>query len=177
MCRRVAICLAAWVVLSAWSARAGESIVMYKDKNWGVVQQNNGRTCIVVLNTDDRRHAFHFLIDGENRIAQLGILQEFLPDSPSPAPAKVRISLELGSDFVQQFDFEPESQNGSKLIAAVLTRRDLDRILTALEETPTVNVSFANGESWHVHGPEKSAAPAIDRCWKTAVTVMRDARF
>ena len=174
MRRSKAFCLAAWSILCTCSAWAGDSVVLYKDANWGVVQQNNGHTCIVVLNTDDRRHAFHLLIDGENKIAQLGILEEFLSDRWAPAIAKLQISVEFGPGFVQQFDFEPGHEQGSKYIAAVLTRHDLDRILSALEEMPRVNVSFPMGETWQIRAPKKNAAMAIDRCGKTAVRVMRE---
>jgi hypothetical protein len=58
----------ALLIASGASARP-----LYKDGNWGVVPQNDGRTCVVVLNSDDRRHAFHFLIDGEQNTATVGI--------------------------------------------------------------------------------------------------------
>jgi len=174
MRRRVALSIAAFGVLSAWGARADDSTVMYKDANWGVVQQNNGRTCIVVLNTDDRRHAFHFVIDGDGKSAQLGILQEFIPDERYLVSKKIPISVEVGPGFVQQMDFKPGIEGNSRYISAILTRNDLDRILSALEETPAVSVSFSTGETWQIRAPEHNAAIAIDHCWKKAVSVMSE---
>jgi hypothetical protein len=146
---------------------------MYKDANWGVVQQNGGRTCIVVLNTDDRQHAFHFLIDGENRKAQLGILQEFLPDRRYIRIASVQISVALGSGFVSKLEFRPITEGSSKYLAAILTRSDLDRMLSALEEAAGVSVTFSGGEIWQIRAPESDeATAAIDHCWKKAVNVM-----
>jgi hypothetical protein len=175
MRRNIALCFAAFGVLSAWGARADDSTVMHKDANWGIVQQNHGRTCIVVLNTDDRRHAFHFVIDGDSKTAQLGILQEFLPDERFLVSTKTRISVAVGPDFVQQMEFRPGIEGKSKYISAILTRNDLDRILSALEETPEVSVAFSSGEIWQIPAPEHNAAIAIDHCWKKAVSVMSEA--
>jgi hypothetical protein len=162
--------LAAGALLIGYGAMADDSLVTYKDANWGVVRQNNGHTCIVVLNTDDRRHAFHFLIDGENKTAQLGILGEYLPDRGNQPIANVLISVDAGPGFVQKMEFGPASDGRTNDIAALLKRNDLDRIRHALEVTSGVTVSFSAGDTWQIRAPRTGAAAiAIDRCWKDAV--------
>ena len=170
MCWATAVILSIIGLLIAFGARAEESSVLYKDGNWGVVQQNNSRTCIIVLNTDDRRHAFHFLIDGEEKAARVGILQEFLPDTQYLTASKTMVFVDLGLGFARRLAFRPGSDGISNYIAAELSRDDLDRVLSTLEATHGVSISFSNGAEWHVRPPDQKAAkPAIDQCWNRAV--------
>jgi hypothetical protein len=92
---RVALCATAFLAgAQAWASPS------YKDANWGVVPQDNGSVCVVVLNSEDRTHAFHFVVDGGEREATVGILDSFLPSRLSVA--STTITVDLGPLFKRQ---------------------------------------------------------------------------
>ena len=162
------------LVLLAFHAGSGAvaqetSSVLYKDSNWGIVEQNGGKTCIVVLNTDDRRHAFHFLVDGELGLAGIGILRDFLP-GPGYLTAKKTVAyLDLGPTFAHEFAFTPRFDTMPMSIEADIPWRDLGGMLRAFEDMHGATLTFAGGTSWDVKAPERqSAREAMDRCWNGA---------
>ena len=145
----------------------------YKDANWGVVPQENGSACVVVLNSEDKIHAFHFLIDGVDKTASVGILDSFLPNGVSTAAAT--ITVDLGPLFTRQLEFVHHSEGLVGYLAADLSRDDLTSILAALQTTRGVSLSFDGGEVWRIPPPAKEAASAISQCWKQALTGARTA--
>lgn len=155
--------------LAAVSASASPS---YKDESWGVVPQDNGNACVVVLNSEDRMHAFHFAVDGASKRATLGILDSFVPERLSaPSP---KITVDFGPLFVRQLQFEHRSDGEVGYLAANLSEDDLKTILAALENgIRDVTVSFANGEVWRIPGPKQAATAAIAQCWTDALTGIR----
>jgi hypothetical protein len=143
----------------------------YKDANWGVVPQENGNACVVVLNSADRMHAFHFLVDGVDKVATVGILDSFLPSRL--ATASTTITVDLGPMFTRQLEFKRHSDGLVGYIAADLSRDDLTSILAALQTTRDVSLSFDNGDVWRIPPPGKEAASAISECWNAALTGAR----
>ena len=170
--QRVLRAMVAAVVLmmasAAWAAP------LYKDKNWGVIRQEDGKTCIVVLNSDSRRNAFHFLIDGGQNTASIGILDEFLPDSVSANGSTMAI-LDLGPKFSRTLEFRRQFDGAVNYLTASLAPSELDSSFAALlAENPGVNLTFENGDTWHIPPPErKEAAAAIDQCWNGALSGVR----
>lgn len=149
---------------SAWSQAS------YEDGSWGVVPQDGGRTCIVVLNSEDRKHAFHFLIDGEQNAASVGILDPFLP-SPQHNTASTNITLDFGLQFVRELEFKRRFDGSLNYMSAELASEDLDSILEALRSGKGgVHLSFENGEIWRIPPPKRAeAASAIAKCWTEAL--------
>ena len=95
----------------------------YEDGSWGVIPQDGGRTCVIVLNSEDKRHAFHFLIDGEQNTATVGILDDFLPDLRY-GTASTMITLDLGPQFGRQLEFKRRFDGSLNYLAAELSRED-----------------------------------------------------
>jgi hypothetical protein len=127
-----------------------------------------------VLNSEDRRHAFHFLIDGEKNAATVGILDDFLPD-PSYITASTMITVDLGPQFARRLKFKRHFDGALNYLAADLALDDLDSILAALRSvTHGVSLSFENGEMWRIPAPKRQeAASAIAQCWKEALSGIR----
>jgi len=149
---------------SAWSQAS------YEDGSWGVVPQDGGRTCIVVLNSEDRKHAFHVLIDGEQNAASVGILDNFLP-SPQDNTASTTITVDFGLQFVRQLELKRRFDGALNYLAAELPLEDLDSIFEALRSGKGgVSLSFENGEIWRIPPPKRAeAASAIAQCWTQAL--------
>ena len=154
-------------LLTPWNAQAQAS---YEDGSWGVVPQDGGRTCIVVLNSEDRKRAFHFLIDGEQNAASVGILDDFLPN-PRYNTASTMITVDFGLHFVRRLEFKRHFDGSLNYMAAELPSADLDAILEALRSGKGgVNLSFENGEIWRIPPPKREeAASAIAKCWIEAL--------
>lgn len=162
-----AILFAVIAMLTATSAWAYPS---YEDGTWGVVPQDSGRTCVVVVNSEDKKHAFHFLIDGENNVATVGILDHFLPGLRNSA-ASMMITLDLGPDFARRLHLKRRFDGSLNYLAAELPPEDLDPILDALRSRKAgVRLYFENGETWRIPPPKHDeAASAIDKCWTDAL--------
>ncbi len=163
---RVVAPTAALVMASAaWAAP------LYKDKNWGVVRQDGGRICIVVLSSDSRRNAFHFLIDGERKAGSIGILDEFVPDTMD-AKGSMMATLDLGPNFARALEFRRQFDGAVNYLTASLAPSELDSIFAALQAGDRgVNLTFENGDTWRIPPPErKEAAAAITRCWNEALS-------
>jgi hypothetical protein len=145
---------------------------LYEDGSWGVVPQDSGKTCIVVLNSEDKKHAFHFLIDGEQNSATVGILDHFLPDSRYGA-ASTMITLDF--QFARRLEFKRRFDGSLNYLAAELPPEDLGSILEALRSGKGgVSLSFENGEMWRIPPPKRdAAASAIARCWIEALRGVR----
>ena len=143
---------------------------LYEDGSWGVVPQDSGRTCIVVLNSEDKKHAFHFLIDGEQNAATVGILDHFLPD-PRYATASTMITLNFGPRFARRLEFKRRFDGSLNYLAAELPSEDLASILKVLRSGKAgVSLSFENGETWRIPPPKREeAASAIAQCWTEAL--------
>ena len=143
---------------------------LYRDGSWGVVPQDAGRTCVVVLNSEDRRHAFHFVIDGAQNAASVGILDDYLPD-PAYMTASTTIGVDLGPEFARKLEFKRRFDGAVNYLAADLPQEDLDSILDALRSgTRGVSLSFENGETWRIPPPKSAeAASAITQCWNEAL--------
>jgi hypothetical protein len=143
---------------------------LYEDGSWGVVPQDDGRTCIVVLNSEDKKHAFHFLIDGEQNAASVGILDYFLPN-PGYYTTSTTITVDLGIQFVRRLEFKPRFDGSLNYMAAELPSKDLDSILEALRSGKRgANLSFENGDIWRIPPPKREeAASAIAQCWTEAL--------
>ena len=166
---RVVASTAALVMASgAWAAP------LYKDKNWGVVRQDGGSVCIVVLNSDSRRNAFHFLIDGNRHAGSIGILDEFVPDAMG-AKDSMSATLDLGPRFARTLEFTRQFDGAANYLTASLAPSELDTIRTALEAGDRgVNLTLENGDMWRIPPPErKEAAAAIARCWNGALSGAR----
>jgi hypothetical protein len=161
--------IAAFIV--AGDARAEP---LYRDGSWGVVPQDAGRTCVVVLSSEDRRHAFHFLIDGAQNAASVGILDDFLPDF-SNRTAATMITVDLGPQFARRLEFTRRSDGMVNYIAADLPRQELDSVLDALRSGKRgVSLSFENGEEWRIPPPKSDeAASAIAQCSSDALKGLR----
>ena len=158
-------------LLIAPGVSAQESDVLYKDSHWGVVRQDKGRTCIIVLNTSDRQHAFHFLVDGVQRTAAVGILRGFLPDLSYLRASETSGYLDLGPRFARELTFKPASDGTLEYIAATLEWRDLGLVASALEGSHGVTMSFTESATWRIPAPERQmSSPAIDDCLKAAVS-------
>ena len=166
----------------AFTAMAGMALLIgseawaspsYKDANWGVVPQDNGRACVVVLNSEDRMHAFHFLVDGTEKAATIGILDSYLPDGLSSASTMIKV--DLGPLFTRELEFKRPSDGSPGSLAADISRDDLRSILAALQTTRAVSLSFDNGEVWRIPPPKQGAAAAISQCWNEALTGTRTA--
>jgi hypothetical protein len=140
----------------------------YKDDSWGVVPQDNGQACVVVLNSEDRLHAFHFAVDGPDQAATIGILDDYVPERLSVSATK--ITVDLGPSFVRQLEFKHHSSGSMGYLAADLSRDDLKSILTAFQSDSRVSLSFANGEVWRIPGPKQEATAAIAQCWDEALS-------
>ena len=142
----------------------------YKDGSWGVVSQDGGRICVVVVNSEDKKHAFHFLIDGEKNVASIGILDGFLPDLRGGG-ASLRITLDFGPEFVRRLELKRRFDGSLHYMAAELALEDLDSILVALRARRAgVMLAFENGETWRIPPPKREeAASAIDDCWTEAL--------
>ena len=137
--RQVAFVAAVFVVSDALA------LPSYKDGNWGVVPQDHGGACVVVLNSEDRMHAFHFAVDGVAKVATVGILDTFVPDRVSASAPK--ITIDLGPLFRRQLKFEHRSEGSQGYLAADLSQDDLKTVLAALQSGLSgVSLSFANGE-------------------------------
>jgi len=163
---RVVVSTAALAVASgAWAAP------LYKDKNWGVVRQDGGRICIVVLNSDSRRNAFHFLIDGGRNAASVGILDEFVPGTMD-AKGTMTATLDLGPRFAHALEFRRQFDGAVNYLTASLAPGELDSIFAALRAGDRgVNLTFENGDTWRIPPPErKEAAAAITQCWHEALS-------
>jgi hypothetical protein len=162
-----AILFALIAMLTATNAWAYPS---YEDGTWGVVPQDRGRTCFVVLNSEDKKHAFHFLIDGEKNVATVGILDHFLPD-PRNSAASMMITLDLGPEFARRLHLKRRFDGSLNYLAAELQPEDLDPILDALRSRKAgVLLSFESGETWRIPPPKHDeAASAIDKCWTEAL--------
>jgi len=154
--------IALLVACDAWA------LPSYKDASWGVVPQDNGNACVVVLNSEDRLHAFHFAVDGGAKAATIGILDSYLPERLSVGPTKVTI--DLGPLFVRQLEFKHRSDGAMGYLASELSRDDLKSILAAFQSDSRVSLSFANGEVWRIPGPKQEATAAIAQCWNEALT-------
>ena len=162
---RVVVPAAALVMASgAWAAP------LYKDKNWGVVRQDGG-ICIVVLNSDSRRSAFHFLIDGGRNAGSIGILDEFVPETMS-ANGSMMATLDLGPKFARALEFRRQFDGAVNYLTAPLAPSELDSIFAALQAGDRgVNLTFENGDTWRIPPPErKEAAAAITECWNGALS-------
>ena len=154
-------------LLTPWNAWAQ---ALYEDGSWGVVPQDGGKTCIVVLNSEDRKHAFHVLIDGEQNAASVGILDHFLPNARYNT-ASTTITVDFGLQFVRRLEFKRRFDGSLNYLAADLPSEDLDPILDALRSGKGgVNLSFENGEIWRIPPPKREeAASAIAKCWMEAL--------
>lgn len=154
-------------MLTAASAWAHPS---YEDGSWGVVPQDSGRTCIVVVNSEDKEHAFHFLIDGKQNIATIGILDHFLPDL-RVGTASTMITLDLGPAFTRRLELKRRFDGSTNYLAAELRPEDLGSILIALRSPRSVVIlSFESGETWRLPPPKRpEAVRAIDQCWTEAL--------
>jgi hypothetical protein len=143
---------------------------LYEDGTWGVVPQDGGRTCVVVLNSQDKKHAFHFLIDGEQNAATVGILDNFLPDARY-GTASTMVTLNFGSKFARRFEFKRRFDGALHYLAAELRADDLEPILEILRSGRAgVSLSFENGETWRIPPPKREeAGSAIARCWSEAL--------
>ena len=143
---------------------------LYEDESWGVVPQDGGRTCIVVLNSPDRKHAFHFLVDGEQNAASVGILDQFLP-SPRYNTGSTTITVEFPLQFTLQLEFRRQFDGSLNYLAAELPSENLDSIFEALRSGKGgVNLSFENGEIRRIPAPKREdAASAIAKCWTEAL--------
>ena len=143
---------------------------LYRDGSWGVVPQDGGSTCVVVLNSEDRRKAFHFIIDGQQKAASVGILDRFFPDL-APITASTMVIMDLGPQFTRPMKFKRHFDGSLGYLSADLAVEDLDSILEALRSvTRGVSLSFENGETWLIPPPksEEEAASAIAKCWNEA---------
>ena len=167
MVRTAMVAMTLLIGSEAWASPS------YKDSNWGVVPQDNGRGCVVVLNSEDRTHAFHFLVDGDEKSGTIGILDSYLPEHVSLASTMVTV--DLGPLFTRQLEFKRHADATAGSLAADLSRDDLRSILAALQTTRGVSLSFDNGEVWRIPPPQQAAASAISRCWKDALTGTRTA--
>jgi hypothetical protein len=147
---------------------------LYRDGSWGVVPQDAGSTCVVVLNSEDRRQAFHVLIDGAQNAASVGILDAFLPDFASRTTPTM-ITVDLGPQFARQLEFTLRSDAGVNYLAADLPREELDTVLDALQSGKRgVSLSFENGVQWRIPPPKSDqAASAIARCSSDALKGLR----
>ena len=166
---RAMVPVAALVATSgAWAAP------LYKDKNWGVVRQDGGKICIVVLNSDSRRSAFHFLIDGGRNAGSIGILDEFVPETMS-ANGSMMATLDLGPNFARALEFRRQFDGAVNYLTASLDPSELDSIFAALQAGDRgVNLTFENGDTWRIPPPErKEAAAAITECWGEALSGAR----
>jgi hypothetical protein len=125
---------------------------------------------VIVLNSEDKRHALHFLIDGEQNVAIVGILDHFLPD-PSYMTASTTITVDMGPEFVRRLEFKRQFDGALNYLTADLPPQELDSILLALRSgTRGVVLSFENGEMWRIPPPERNeAAAAIAQCWNEAL--------
>ena len=155
------------VMLTAGSAWA---YPLYRDGSWGVVPQDRGRTCVVVVNSVDKRHAFHFLIDGEQNSATIGILDQFLPDLGRDTVSTM-ITVDFGPEFARRLEFKRRFDGTLDYLAAELPPEDLGSILNAIRARRSdVTLSFENGEMWRIPPPkQQEAASAIDQCWTEAL--------
>jgi len=164
---RILFCIAAAATVFLMGAHAW-ALPSYKDANWGVVPQDHGNACIVVMNSEDKMHAFHFVVDGQTNAVTVGILDSFAPDRLSAGSPK--ITVDFGPLFVRQLQFEHRSQGSVGFLAADLSHDDLKNILAALQSGLSgVSLSFADGEVWRIPGPKQEAASAIARCWNEAL--------
>lgn len=162
---RAVVPAAALVMASgAWA------VPLYKDKNWGVVRQDDGRICIVVLNSDSRRNAFHFLIDGGRNAGSIGILDEFVPDTMN-ARGSLMATLDLGPRFARALEFRRQFDGAVNYLTAILAPNELASIFAALQAgNRGVSLTFENGDTWRIPPPErKEAVAAITRCWNEAL--------
>ena len=140
----------------------------YKDANIGVVPQDNGRVCIVVLNSSDRTHAFHFVVDGEKKVVTVGILDRFLPNRSSAT--SMVINIDLGPLFARRFVFKRHSDGMLSYLGAELSADDVKSTLAALQsDLPGVTITFDNGETWRIPPPKQAAASAVTQCWNEAL--------
>jgi len=155
------------VLLTAGSAWA---YPLYRDGSWGVVPQDRGRTCVVVVNSVDKRHAFHFLIDGEQNSATIGILDQFLPDLGHDTVSTM-ITVDFGPEFARRLEFKRRFDGTLDYLAAELPPEALSSILNAIRARRSeVTLSFENGEMWRIPPPkQQEAASAIDQCWTEAL--------
>jgi hypothetical protein len=166
--RAIVPAAALMIASGAWAAP------LYKDKNWGVVRQDGGKVCIVVLNSDSRRNAFHFLIDGEQNTASVGILDEFLPDTMNAEGSTVA-TLDVGPAFSRTLEFRRQFDGAANYLSASLAPHEFDSIFAALVAGHRgVNLSFENGDTWRIPSPErKEAAAAITECRNGALSRVR----
>lgn len=144
---------------------------LYKDDNWGVIPQDGGKICVVVLNSNDRKHAFHILIDGARKQAFVGILDEFLPGGMY-VNASAKISMHLGVKLVLQLQFKRQFDGALSYLAAPLAPGDLDPVLAALRAADgSVSLAFENGDIWRIPPPgRQEAGSAITQCWRGALS-------
>jgi hypothetical protein len=145
------------------------SQAVYEDGSWGVVAQDGGKTCIVVLNSEGKQHALHFLVDGEQQVASIGILDHFLPE-PQYDTAAMTITIGFGDQFALQLEFKRRFDGSLYYLAAELPSEHLNSVLEALRSGNGVNLSFENGDIWRIPPPKREdAASAIAKCWTEAL--------
>jgi tetratricopeptide (TPR) repeat protein len=149
----------------------------YKDGVWGVVPQNGGKLCMIVLNSDDQKRAFHFLISGSLNVARIEILEKFLPERRYLTTSNTSVTVDLGPQFARRLDFAPKSGGTLRYITATLEPDNLSNVLAALQQTRGVSLAFENGVKWQFRAPRNLAAasPAITQCWEEASRGMRGA--
>ena len=112
----------------------------------------SSQSAVVVLNSDSRRNAFHFLIDGEHKSASVGILDEFLPDTVNTKGSTVA-TLDLGPAFSRTLEFRRQFDGAVNYLAATLAPNELDPVFTAL----VAEHRGAGGKEWSARAPRRPA--------------------